>query len=65
MCEYCERGVPLVTGKTDDLGIAIMSIHKRPFLNAYGYDVHGAESNGILCKINFCPMCGKKLMEAN
>lgn len=65
MCEYCECGVPLVTGKTDDIGVAIILIHKRSFLNAYGYDIHGPGSNGILCRINFCPMCGRKLMEAD
>jgi hypothetical protein len=59
-CEFCELGKPLVIGKTNDQGIAIQYPN---FLNAYGYDVHGFGSNGIRVKINFCPMCGKKLVK--
>ena len=29
--------------------------------HAYGYDIHGSGSNGLISKINYCPMCGKKL----
>jgi hypothetical protein len=58
MCEYCEGGKPLVTGKTNDQGIAI---HYPNRLNAYGYDIHGSGSNGLISRINYCPMCGKKL----
>lgn len=60
MCEYCEKAKALTIGKTDDCGIAI----KYPnSLIAYGYDVHGAGSNGLEVKINYCPMCGRKLRE--
>lgn len=57
-CEYCQGAKPLTIGQTDDYGIAI---HRPNTLNAYGYDVHGSGSNGLNVKINFCPMCGKKL----
>ena len=60
MCEYCEKGVPLVIGKTNDYGIAI---HYPNKLVAYGYDVHGFGSNGLTTKINYCPKCGKKFKE--
>lgn len=60
MCEFCKKGKALVNGKTDDLGIAIQYPRK---LIAYGYDVHGMCNNGIFVKINFCPMCGRKLSE--
>lgn len=58
MCEYCEKAEPLITGKTNDTGIAIQYPGK---LNAYGYNVHGTESNALTVKIKFCPMCGRKL----
>lgn len=58
MCDFCEKGVPLVTGKINDYGIALQYPNK---LIAYGYDVHGGGSNGLIAKINFCPMCGRKL----
>lgn len=58
MCEYCDGGEPLVIGKTDDQGIAIWYPN---ILIAYGYDTHGTGSNGLVTRINYCPMCGKKL----
>lgn len=57
-CKYCNKGVPLVIGETDDYGIAIQYPRK---LIAYGYDIHGYDSNGLVVKINYCPMCGKKI----
>lgn len=62
MCEYCEKGVPLVIGKTNDYGIAIYRDGAgKEYLNAYGYDIHRMNSNGLEVKINYCPMCGRKL----
>lgn len=58
MCDYCDMAVPLVIGETNDKGICIRYPNK---LDAYGYDVHGTGSNGLSAKINYCPMCGKKL----
>jgi len=57
-CIYCDGGVALTTGKTNDSGIGI----RYPgILNAYGYDVHGFGNNGIEVKIDYCPMCGRSL----
>lgn len=61
-CLYCDMSKPIVTGKTNDYGIAIQHPNK---LVAYGYSIHGADSNGLVSKINFCPMCGKRLNHAN
>lgn len=60
MCDCCDKAVPLKIGKTDDQGIAIQYPNK---LIAYGYDVHCFGSNGLVVKINYCPMCGKDLKE--
>lgn len=57
-CPYCQKGEPLVIGKTNDYGIAIQYPNR---LNAYGYDVHGTGSNGLIAHIRFCPMCGRRL----
>lgn len=62
MCEFCENGKPLTIGKTNDYGIAIQYPNK---LVAYGYDVHGAGSNGLIVQINDCPICGRKLSEVS
>lgn len=56
-CEYCEGAKPLVVGEANDKGIVISSNKLR----AYGYDVHGTESNGLSVKIKYCPMCSRKL----
>lgn len=58
-CKHCDKGIPLKIGEVNDCGIAIQYPN---YLKAYGYDVHGTGSNGILIKIKFCPMCGKKLV---
>lgn len=58
MCDYCDKARVIVIGKTDDQGICIKYPNK---LHAYGYDVHGPGSNGLTVKINYCPMCGRKL----
>lgn len=60
MCEFCERGKPLTIGKTNDYGLAIQYPNK---IIAFGYDVHGAGSNGLVKKINYCPICGRKLVD--
>ena len=60
MCEFCERGKPLAIGKTNDYGLAIQYPNK---IIAFGYDVHGAGSNGLVKKINYCRICGRKLCD--
>ena len=57
-CEFCEGGKPLVIGRTNDYGI---DIHYPNRLVAYGYCVHGMDSNGLDVLINYCPMCGRDL----
>ena len=59
-CIYCNGGVPLVIGKTNDFGIAI---HFPDKLISYGYDVHGPNTNGLSVKIKYCPMCGRSLVK--
>lgn len=54
-CKFCDKGVPLIIGKTNDYGVAIQYPRR---LIVYGYD-----SNGLVVKINYCPMRGKKLSE--
>ena len=61
-CKYCEKAEPLIIGKTNDYGIAIQYPNK---LIAYGYDVHGSNSNGLIIKINYCPICGRRLNETS
>lgn len=57
-CEYCYGAKPLKIGETDDKGIDICYPNE---LLVYGYDIHGFGSNGLSVKINYCPMCGRKL----
>lgn len=63
-CEFCVGGKALVIGKAnDDVGIAIRYQNR---LIAYGYDIYGLYglgSNGISTKINYCPMCGRRLTD--
>lgn len=59
-CEFCEGAKPLIIGKTNDQGIALLYPN---ILNAYGYDVHGYGNNGLSVRIKYCPMCGKKLIQ--
>ena len=62
LCPYCDGASPLVLGHTIDRGIAITQMTGGGHsLIAYGYDVHGSGSNGLTAKINYCPMCGKRL----
>ena len=58
-CEFCFGGKALVIDKTNNVGIAIQYPNR---LIAYGYDIHGFGSNGIITKIKYCPMCGRRLM---
>ena len=61
-CDFCQRGKPLVIGKTDDYGVSINNISYVGYkLVAYGYDVHGYNTNGLSVKINYCPICGRNL----
>ena len=62
-CEFCFGAKALVIGKTNDVGIAIRYQNR---LIAYGYDIYGLYglgSNSISTKINYCPMCGRRLTD--
>ena len=62
-CEFCFGGKALVIDKRNDVGIAIRYPNQ---LIAYGYDIYGLyglDSNSITIKINYCPMCGRRLMD--
>ena len=64
-CRYCQLAEPIVIGKddkpgNDDYGIAL---HRPNYMFAYGYDIHGGGSNAIGVMINYCPMCGRKLVD--
>ncbi len=59
MCEYCDGTGKEINDDTDDNAIYISADHKivaEIYTGIYGsYYVQG--------KINFCPMCGRKLIE--
>lgn len=57
-CDYCMGAKPLETGEINDKGIAIRF---PSYLMAYGYDIHGSGANGLNVRINYCPMCGRKI----
>ena len=64
-CRYCQLAEPIVIGKpdkpdNDDYGTVL---HCPNYMFAYGYDVHGGGSNAIGVMINYCPMCGRKLVD--
>ena len=64
-CRYCQLAEPIAIGKSDepdndDYGIAL---HSPNYMFAYGYDVHGGGSNAVGVMINYCPMCGRKLVD--
>ena len=64
-CPYCTGAEPLVVSKTtNDKGIAIKDVTGiGKCIYAYGFDIHGSGINGIARIINFCPICGKELIE--
>lgn len=59
MCEYCEKNISIKVKET--LGI---SIHYPNKLIVRGVDKNGWDTS-IDININYCPMCGRKLIEQN
>ena len=62
-CEFCVGGKALLIDKANNVGIAIQYPNR---LIAYGYDIYGLYglgSNSISTKINYCPMCGRRLTD--
>lgn len=60
MCKYCEKGIGISKGNTNELGIELHSATGH--LVAYGLDRHNWDIS-VKCKINYCPMCGRKLVK--
>ena len=58
MCEYCEKGRAISKDNVRRLGIELHSAKKK--LVIYGIDEQGWDIS-LECKINYCPMCGKRI----
>lgn len=58
MCEYCEKGKGICRNNRKELGIELHSGSRK--LIAYGFDEQNWDMS-IECKINFCPMCRKRV----
>lgn len=70
MCKFCEYEI--LIGRSDinfgTLGIATVpvSIWKEPYPCLYIDIVNNGKSiHNMNCKINYCPMCGRKLEAAD
>ena len=59
-CKYCEEGYGISNTNRRELGIELHS--GTGYLVAYGLDKYGWDIS-VECKINYCPMCGKKFKE--
>ena len=57
MCKHCENGIGICENR-EELGIELDSGTGK--LVAYGLDKNNWDIS-VECKINYCPMCGKKL----
>ena len=59
-CEYCGNECIGINTKNNrkELGIELHS--GNGMLVAYGLDEQGWDIS-VTCKINYCPMCGKKI----
>lgn len=57
-CEYCEDGKGICRDNKRELGIELHSASSK--LVAYGLDKANWDIS-VECKINYCPMCGRKL----
>ena len=60
MCEYCEKGKGICKGNRKELGIELHS--GSGHLTAYGTNTYNCDIS-VQCKINYCPMCGRKLVK--
>lgn len=59
MCEYCEKEKGICKNR-NELGIELHS--GKAILVAYGLDKQNCYIS-VFCRINYCPMCGRKLAE--
>ena len=60
MCEYCNKGKSICKDNRQELGIELHSGISK--IVAYGLNKQGWDIS-VDCKINYCPMCGRKLGE--
>lgn len=60
MCEYCKNGKEICRDNREELGIELHSGSSK--LVAYGLDKENWNIS-VECKINYCPMCGRKFRE--
>ena len=60
MCEYCEKGKGICKEDRKELGIELHGGKGK--LIAYGTDSYNWDIS-VECKINYCPMCGRKLVK--
>lgn len=58
MCKFCDKGESICTQNRDVLGVELDSANA--YIKVYGLDKRGWDIS-VNCKINYCPMCGKKL----
>lgn len=58
MCKYCDKGEAICEQNRDILGVSLDAA--KGFITVYGIDKKGWDIS-VNCKINYCPMCGKKL----
>ena len=56
-CRYCKEGIALVLSENNDCGASIAYPNK---LVAFGYN--RSYGNVLITEINYCPMCGRKLI---
>lgn len=62
MCEYCEKGKAISKDNRRELGIELHG--GSGHLVAYGKDTFNCDIS-VQCKINYCPMCGKKIVRSD
>lgn len=72
MCEYCEQPIGEAIICSKGISVWIENHYSTGKENHYptgkelnaSYDIGGYDDLAY-CKINFCPMCGRKLLEIN
>lgn len=62
MCEYCEKEKPIANGEEWTINIENTYGEKELYIEMYLGGYESIEDNTYV-KINYCPMCGKKLKE--
>jgi hypothetical protein len=60
MCEYCEKPIGDAIVRRDGLLICVVDGYPSG-KEINGYFFSGGFEADVYCKINYCPMCGRKL----